>query len=461
MAKCKYKYKSKIFKNKKCPHEALPGSDYCIWHKQEDGKDFSGQYIKETDLIEAYLVKANLRGTTFKKGICLWFADLQGANLIDANLQGVDLWGANLQGTKLSYVDLRAAYLLKANLQRANLWGANLQGARLTDTDFTNASFNEGTDLRGAFLYTAKIKDAKGLQYSKISKKCIEEVIADRLDELAKKGLEKELLEPECKNLGFSENEFTHFMINKNILISDGIRLWMIFRSDNKVSTSEKFRIKRTLYKEAKDIYVSLKSYFKNVGFYEESGTFFIAEFRVRGKIYKVNGNISAYLLGSKIKNFFKKLAFWKWRKSKKTITNGNKGTPVGNVKKTEDENAAYLFGSMLKNYFNFSMNRLIYYISSYGESISKVLLTALLIIFVYAGIYSLSGGIIAKSSSQPIHNFFTSLYFSIVTFTTLGYGDLHPVSSIVMRLLAGSEAFLGAFILAYFVVVVSRKIMR
>jgi len=35
-------------------------------------------------------------------------------------------------------------------------------------------------------------------------------------------------------------------------------------------------------------------------------------------------------------------------------------------------------------------------------------------------------------------------------------YSDLHPVSSIGMRLAAGSEAFFGAFLLSYFVVVVS-----
>ena len=45
--------------------------------------------------------------------------------------------------------------------------------------------------------------------------------------------------------------------------------------------------------------------------------------------------------------------------------------------------------------------------------------------------------------SNIKTHDFFTALYFSLVTFTTLGYGDLHP-SSQGARFVAVYQAVLG-----------------
>jgi len=50
-------------------------------------------------------------------------------------------------------------------------------------------------------------------------------------------------------------------------------------------------------------------------------------------------------------------------------------------------------------------------------------------------------------------------LYFSVVTFTTLGYGDMVPVGA--ARALAAFEAFTGSFTMALFVVVFVKKMTR
>jgi hypothetical protein len=47
-----------------------------------------------------------------------------------------------------------------------------------------------------------------------------------------------------------------------------------------------------------------------------------------------------------------------------------------------------------------------------------------------------------------------------VVTFTTLGYGDIHPLG-FSSHAIAFSEAFIGAFFIALFVVVFARKMMR
>lgn len=52
------------------------------------------------------------------------------------------------------------------------------------------------------------------------------------------------------------------------------------------------------------------------------------------------------------------------------------------------------------------------------------------------------------------------SLYFSIITFTTLGYGDITP-QNLPTRLLASFEALLGAFFVALFVFTLGRQVNR
>ena len=50
----------------------------------------------------------------------------------------------------------------------------------------------------------------------------------------------------------------------------------------------------------------------------------------------------------------------------------------------------------------------------------------------------------------KGFEGFLSALYFSFVTATTLGYGDIHPVG--LARLFSVIEAIIGFFILAFFV---------
>ncbi|HHO55300.1 MAG TPA: two pore domain potassium channel family protein, partial [Trueperaceae bacterium] len=59
---------------------------------------------------------------------------------------------------------------------------------------------------------------------------------------------------------------------------------------------------------------------------------------------------------------------------------------------------------------------------------------------------------------SQP-NNFLNSLYFSFVTFTTLGFGDISPISSIA-KFLVILEVFIGYLMLGLLVTIISKKVI-
>ncbi|TOM80303.1 hypothetical protein CGH69_23145 [Vibrio parahaemolyticus] len=60
--------------------------------------------------------------------------------------------------------------------------------------------------------------------------------------------------------------------------------------------------------------------------------------------------------------------------------------------------------------------------------------------IITFAAIYRF-GGVITPEGNVS-HDVYDSIYFSIVTWTTLGYGDFQPSESI--RIWAGAQAMLG-----------------
>lgn len=117
-------------------------------------------------------------------------------------------------------------------------------------------------------------------------------------------------------------------------------------------------------------------------------------------------------------------------------------------------------------------------WLTGYGMSPWRVLGTAAVVIVVSALLYPMTGGLaetvtgggesrtitwsIENPESAPryvlVSVFFRSLYFSIVTFATLGYGDLSPVGD-VARSLAGVEALLGQLLAALLVFVLTRRI--
>jgi len=103
-----------------------------------------------------------------------------------------------------------------------------------------------------------------------------------------------------------------------------------------------------------------------------------------------------------------------------------------------------------------------------YGEKPSRVIVFSLSFVVVCACLYFLMGigagdELLKFRFTQDlptnVMTFFKTLYFSVVTFTTLGYGDIVPIGP--SKVLAAIEAFTGSFTLALFVVVFVKKMTR
>jgi len=118
----------------------------------------------------------------------------------------------------------------------------------------------------------------------------------------------------------------------------------------------------------------------------------------------------------------------------------------------------------MDKEYSGFMASKLVSVLCGYGERPARVIFWWLAFVFIFAVIY-FSGQLIAPAGPGKIeydtwNGFLTCLYFSVVTFTTLGFGDIQP-STDAGRAVAGVEAFTGAFMIALFVLVLGRKMIR
>ncbi|WP_220770398.1 ion channel [Shewanella sp. MBTL60-007] len=103
-----------------------------------------------------------------------------------------------------------------------------------------------------------------------------------------------------------------------------------------------------------------------------------------------------------------------------------------------------------------------------YGEAPLRVVGFSLILILICAVLYffaglqyggQLQGFSLNQDLATNIMLFLNCIYYSVVTFTTLGYGDFTPVG--FSRAIAAFEAFTGSFTIALFVVVFVKKMTR
>jgi uncharacterized protein YjbI with pentapeptide repeats len=117
------------------------------------------------------------------------------------------------------------------------------------------------------------------------------------------------------------------------------------------------------------------------------------------------------------------------------------------------------------RKYAYWFMGNVISGLCGYGERPTRVIFWWFAFTFSFALVY-FAGQLIEYSDGATqidyttLGGFLTCMYFSVVTFTTLGFGDISPVTD-AGRAVASVEAFTGAFMIALFVLVFGRKMIR
>ena len=95
--------------------------------------------------------------------------------------------------------------------------------------------------------------------------------------------------------------------------------------------------------------------------------------------------------------------------------------------------------------------------IFGYGEQPGKVIISAISIILIFTFLFMISGISDTSIGGFTSNNFIDCVYFSVITFTTLGYGDFRPLEG-CGRVFAGTEAFIGALMMALFIYTFARR---
>lgn len=124
-------------------------------------------------------------------------------------------------------------------------------------------------------------------------------------------------------------------------------------------------------------------------------------------------------------------------------------------------------------NLIRYVVLRFLRLIAGYGERPINVVLSALFTLLIFSPLYMLNGfrmdgeiikyefnlSALSTLNSEIMMDFYNSLYFSMITFTTLGYGDSSPIG--YSKLFASIESFCGAIFISIFIFTLARQIQR
>ena len=101
------------------------------------------------------------------------------------------------------------------------------------------------------------------------------------------------------------------------------------------------------------------------------------------------------------------------------------------------------------------ALSKLMSILCGYGERPWRVLVSALVVVLASALIYFVAGSVWEWGA------FWSSLYFSAVSFTALGYGSWLWTTSDWIKGIGAFESFIGVFMIALFLITFVRKMTR
>lgn len=374
---------------------------------------FKNANLKNADLSNSDLDGCDFRKATFES------AELEGASLNRALLSNADLNHANLTNASLGEADLRKVNLIHAKLHDVDLRGsdlsqANLRGAGLTGAFLARASLPEA-NLRGARLSEARIRWA-------------------------------ELTGIDVSEADLTDTQFFHSNLKK-ATFEDAT----LVRTDLRSADLRHARLYQVFFS---DLRINHKTDFGTTSPYEQNNDIDVSD-------------ISPH-----------EAAAWTYRRLEQLFEE-NAMSELARQFHIRKQEARRLQHKNQGNYYQWILFELSRLLTGHNDSPGRVIKSSIFVIGFSALLYPLIGGIRASPASEqsrtiafqvlptipitfptPLAEYALSLYFSVATFTTLGYGDLQPASG-AAQALATLESVLGALLMALLVFVLGRRTTR
>ena len=384
--------------------------------------------------------RATFKETTFKSGAYFAWTIFNGPSFFSNSTFEA---GANFTGA----IFKEHAFFSRANFKTAtNFTGATFkENAYFTFATFNGYAIFDKANFKGdVSFYLKNLLTYLSLNEAKVfpGKKLSIDVNNGKNNIYFKRAY----LENACLNLELCEDVFidlTDTLLRNTKIKKDQIK-------------NHIFQEKEKNFSEAQEIYLLLKNNFHSIGRYNDESWAFKKEKDMERKSYFIK-------------------AFMKNVESKKE-KNEEKDQKVKKLKVI-----LYSNWMKIKEFGKWLWSGFCNIIYGYGEKPWNVVISAGVIIIFSALLFSSIGisnpeiidlkgitvnqntGNIVDSASRGllknnvIRNIPDSLYFSLITFTTLGYGDFRPLEG-CGRILAGLEAFIGAFMMALFVYTFARR---
>lgn len=440
-----------------CIRPPLPDTSQCAFHADPGQTECKLEQLNKIDSVGG-----TLDGAIFPDQF-VGSVDLSGITLLrEVDLSGAELNNADFSGANLNNADLSHTALIDADLSETNLIDADLTGAVLFDPDLSEADLSH-TDLTGAVLFYADLPDAK------LSRADLSGAELSRADLSGANLFDADLSEAELSHTDLSEADLRHADLSETNLINADLsevnleRATVVevnlFDADLTKVTTYGARLEAVQINDGTEFYEGSKEYSR---WWQREESLLAAPPRCGydpavEQPPQVTDTDRETLLTRAADTYrqFEELAR---RNTQPSLQSSLYVLRQDMQRKRYRERGQYI---------QWLANELFWVVFKHGESFGRLLMTAAIVILTFAGAYWQLDLIINNPDApQPerefVNNPFDAIYFSTLTFTTLGLGDFQPAAASQLgRGLVLLEATLGAILIATFVFVLGRRAAR
>lgn len=471
------------------------------------GATLSGSILGDAKFTEANLEHADLKNADIPRAefsfANLSRADLRRANLDKASLEGINLTGADLRVADFAYAILKGANLTETALRNANFTHANLSAADLTNADLRGADLSEAR-LKKAVLVNANlsvgtpdgiVNDAKSdyLEWGFIETKNVNLSHAN-LDfaDLTDADLESaNLTEATARaanlsNTNLEATTLTRANFGKALLVEANLESSDLTEVSFHGAVLTRSNLRNTELSSVNLRGCNLKGvavdYARLDDIEIDEGTRFGDRSRWEADADAKSKQAIPYLPWrfGPFRTFGRPFtdpddleqAELQYRATQRVLReNDLRELPELAVR---EKHARRKRALAERDYWTWIKLAFYRWPLGYGERVRNVIGTSAVTIVGFGAVYPFVGGM--EASSQPTTPYAfgnllplpswlpegaeilgANLYFSAVTFTTLGYGDIQPATP-AAQFLASVESLIGALLMAFLVFVLGRR---